>query len=135
MSTRYERYRPAPYYQNMSIFWWVKRKPYMLFIVRELTSLFVAAYVIILMVKLNALKQGAEAWETLLASLSGPFFVSFHVVILIFVLFHSVTWFKLAPSAMVVKIGKKSVPGSVIIAANFLLWILLSAGIAWIFLQ
>ncbi|MCC5905940.1 MAG: hypothetical protein JJU13_07040 [Balneolaceae bacterium] len=135
MSTRYERYRPTSYHHKMSIFWWVKRKPYMLFIIRELTSIFVAAYAIILIVKLNALKQGAEVWEALLVSLSGPFSVTVHIVVFIFVLFHSITWFKLAPTAMVVKIGKKKIPGSIIIAVNFMMWILLSGGIVWILLQ
>ena len=107
----------------------------MLFIIRELTSVFVAAYAIILIVKLNALKQGAEVWEALLVSLSGPFSVTLHIVIFIFVLFHSITWFKLAPTAMVVKIGKKKIPGSIIITVNFMMWILLSAGIVWILLQ
>lgn len=116
----------------MSIFWWVRRTPYVLFITRELTSLFVAAYVIILMVKLNALKQGPEAWEALMATLSSTFSIVLHLVILVFVLFHTITWFKLAPSAMVVKIGKRKVPGSAIIAGNFAMWILLSAAMIWI---
>jgi fumarate reductase subunit C len=118
----------------MSIFWWIKRKPYMLFITRELTSLFVAAYVVLLLVKLNALRQGPEAWEALLASLSTPVSIILHLVILIFVLFHSITWFLLAPTAMVLKIGGKKVPGSIIVTGNFVMWFLLSAGVAWIFL-
>jgi fumarate reductase subunit C len=135
MNPSYERYRPKPYHRKMSIFWWIKKKPYILFITRELTSLFVAAYAVILLVQLNTLKQGPEAWEALLASFSTPFFITLHIVILLFVLFHSITWFKLAPTAMVIKIGKKKVPGTFIVAGNFTMWILLSAGIAWILLQ
>lgn len=131
-SRQYEKYRPEPYHRKMSIFWWVKRKPYVYFIVRELTSLFVAAYAVILLIQLNALRQGPGAWESLMASFSTPFSVTLHVVILFFVLFHTITWFKLAPSAMVLKVGKKKIPGIAIIAVNFLMWIVLSIGIAWI---
>lgn len=129
---RYERYRPEPYHRKMSIFWWIKRKPYVLFIVRELTSLFVAAYAVILILQLNALNQGAEAWEALMASFSSPFSIGLHIVILGFVIFHSITWFRLAPKAMVLKIGKTKIPGAAIILVNFVMWIVLSAAIAWV---
>lgn len=131
-TSSYEKYRPEPYHSKMSIFWWVKRKPYVYFIVRELTSLFVAAYAVILLFQLNALRHGPEAWEGLIASFSTPFSITLHIVILGFVLFHTITWFKLAPSAMVLKVGKKKIPGIAIIAVNFVMWIVLSIGIAWI---
>lgn len=132
MNPKYERYRPEAYHKKMSIFWFLNRKPYVLFIVRELTSLFVAAYAVIPLVQLNALKQGPEAWESLIAAFSSPFSVILHVIILVFVLFHSITWFRLAPTAMVLKIGKKKVPGPAIILVNFVMWIVLSVGIAWV---
>jgi fumarate reductase subunit C len=128
-TTRYQRYRPDMYHPRMSIFWWIKRKPFVLFIVRELTSLFVAAYAVILLVKLNALRQGPQAWEALTETLSAPLSVALHIIILVFVLYHSITWFRLAPTAMVLRIGGRQIPGSVIIAANFIAWIVLSAGI------
>lgn len=105
-----------------------------MFIIRELTSIFVAAYAVILLFQLNALRQGAEAWEALIAAYTTPFSIVLHVVIFVFVLYHTITWFKLAPSAMVVKMGKKKVPGSAIIAGNFLMWVVLSIGIAWMIL-
>lgn len=132
LNPRYERYRPKPYNRKMSIFWWINRKPYVLFIVRELTSLFVAAYAIIMIVQLYALREGPEAWEGLMASFSTPVSIALHIVILAFVVFHTITWFRLAPTATVVKIGKKKIPGAVIILINFLMWIVLSAAIAWV---
>jgi len=105
-----------------------------MFIIRELTSIFVAAYAVILIIKLNALRQGPEAWEALIATFSTPFSITMHLLIFVFVLYHTITWFKLAPSAMVVKVGKRRVPGSAIIAGNFVMWILFSAAILWIIL-
>jgi fumarate reductase subunit C len=113
----------------MSIFWFLKRKPYLMFIIRELTSIFVAAYAIILLLQLNALRQGPEAWEALVATFSTPLSIVLHIVIFVFVLYHTITWFKLAPSAMVVKMGKKKVPGAAIIAGNFVMWIVFSSAI------
>lgn len=133
-STGYKRFNPKMYKRKMSIFWWTSRKPYVKFILRELTSVFVAIYAIILLFKISALKQGPEAWESILILLSSPFSITLHVVIFFFLIFHSITWFILAPTAMVLKIGKKRIPGNAIILANFLMWIILSAGIVWMVL-
>ncbi len=105
-----------------------------MFIIRELTSIFVAAYAVILLFQLNALRRGPEAWEALITTFSTPVSIALHVVIFVFVLYHTITWFKLAPSAMVLKMGKKKVPGSAIIAGNFLMWIVFSSAIIWLIL-
>lgn len=105
-----------------------------MFIIRELTSIFVAAYAVILLFQLSALRQGPEAWEVLIATFSTPLSIVLHIVIMVFVLYHTITWFMLAPSAMVLKIGKMKVPDFAIIGGNFLMWIVLSIGIAWMIL-
>lgn len=125
-SSRYQRYRPKWYNPRMSIFWWIRKKPYVHFIVRELTSVFVAAYAVVLIFQLWALGQGPEAYEAIVSFFETPFSITLHAVILLAVIFHSITWFKLAPTAMVLKLGKKRIPGSLIITANFLMWIVLS---------
>lgn len=130
--SRYERYRPEMYPQQMSIFWWASKKPYVLFIIRELTSIFVAAYAVLLIIQLRALSQGPEAYEGVMAWFESPGSIALHAVILLFVVYHSITWFMLAPTATVIKIGKKRIPGAIIIAGNLLGWIALSLGIAWL---
>jgi fumarate reductase subunit C len=119
----------------MSISWWVHKKPFVKFIVRELTSLFVAAYAILLIFQVRALSQGEEAWEALLGYFHTPLSIGLHIIIFIFVVFHSITWFNLAPTAMVLRIGKKRIPGAVIVTINFLMWIILSLAIAWLILS
>ncbi len=128
----YERFRPRMYSTRMPIFWWVRKRPYVTFILRELTSIFVMAYAVILMIILGALGRGPEAYEALLAFFQTPFSIGLHVVIFVFVIFHSITWFKLAPTATVIKVGKKRLPGIALVAGNIALWIVLSAAIAWL---
>jgi len=132
---RYERYRPGMHQPRMSIFWWAGKKPYVLFIIRELTSIFVAAYAVILLIQLNALNQGPEAYEALMAWFASPVSIILHAVIFLFVMCHSITWFKLAPKATVIKIGKKQIPGEAIIAGNIFGWMVLSVAIAWLILS
>lgn len=132
---KYERYRPRMYQPRMSIFWWASKKPYVLFILRELTSIFVAAYAVLLIFQLRALNQGPEAYEALMTWFASPVSIGLHAVIFLFVIYHSITWFKLAPKATVIKIGKKYIPGEAIIAGNILGWIVLSVAIAWLILS
>jgi len=132
---QYSRFKPEMYNPPMSIFWWIHKKAYVKFILRELTSIFVAAYALILIFQVYAIGQGEDAWLVLIDWFSSPLSVILHIVILVFVLFHTITWFNLAPSAIVLKIGKKRIPGSVIILGNYLMWIILSAGIAWLIVR
>ena len=130
---RYSRYKPQMYYPRMSIFWWVKQKPYVRFIVRELTSIFVALYAILMIIQINALRQGPESWEAFTDWLATPFSVGLHIVILAFVIYHSLTWFWVAPTAMVLHIGGKKVPAAAIIAGNIAMWLIISLVFGWLF--
>jgi fumarate reductase subunit C len=58
-----------------------------------------------------------------------------NVVALAFVLLHSVTWFNLAPKALVIRVGHWIVPPKFIVAANYAAWIVVSAAVAWILLE
>ena len=49
-----------------------------------------------------------------------------------FVLFHALTWFKLAPQAMVVHLGDKRLPGALIAGANYAAWVVATAFVLWI---
>jgi fumarate reductase subunit C len=54
---------------------------------------------------------------------------------MLFVLLHTVTWFGLAPKAIVVRMRGRRVPPRVIVVAHYLLWLLLSVFIAWVILR
>ena len=53
----------------------------------------------------------------------------------LFVVFHAITWFNLAPSAMPVRLGGKRVPGFLVAAPSYFMWIVISAFVAWMVLQ
>jgi len=105
-----------------------------MFVIRELTSIFIAAYAVLFMLLLQSLSQGREAYAAYLRFLSAPWMVIFHIIALAAAIFHAVTWFNLAPQAMAVRVGDRPLPGRVIVAANYVAWIIVSAIIAWIVL-
>ena len=131
---RYKQYRPKLYHRRVPIFWWVHKWVHMRFILRELTSVFVAFYAIMLLLHVRAVAAGPEAYAAFLDWLQTPLAVALHVVALVMVLFHSITWFNLAPKAMVLHVGERRVPGWLIAGANFGAWGVFSAILAWILL-
>jgi fumarate reductase subunit C len=130
----YSKYRPRWYRARVPIFWWVHKWTYARFILRELTSVFVALYALVLLFHIRALAQGPEAYASFVVWLKTPGALAMHVIAFVFVVFHSITWFNLAPKALVLHLGKKRVPDAAIAALNYVAWGVVSVVIAWILL-
>ena len=82
---------PKPYKQQMSKTWWLDHPAYRLFMLRELSGVFIAVYFLVLV---NVMSKAGEpeALAECLASLrTWPWYL-FHGVILVFSLLHTVTW-------------------------------------------
>jgi fumarate reductase subunit C len=118
-----------PYVREVPKSWWLGQRRYMFYMVRELTCLFIGAYVLVLLVGLFRLSQGPAAYGAFVDVLQNPFAVAFHLLALAFALFHMVTWFGLTPKAMPLRLGEKTVPGTAIIMAHYAVWFVVSAGL------
>ena len=130
----YTKHHPKWYRVRMPIFWWVHKWVHMKFILRELTSVAVAFYAVVLLLQIHALAQGPEAYVNFLAWHKTPIAIILHAIAFLFVLFHSVTWFNLSPRALVIRIGKKRIPDAMIVASNYAAWLVFSAAIVWMML-
>jgi fumarate reductase subunit C len=119
------------YHKSVSTFWWLHRRSYFFFVLRELSSVFVAWFVVYLLLLVRAISSGNAAYQSFLAWSAGGWVLALNVVALLFVLLHAVTWFALAPRAMVVR----PVPPGAVLAAHYVLWALVSAGVAWLVLR
>jgi fumarate reductase subunit C len=131
----YTPYHPRWYRHRVSVWWWLESRSYTGFVLRELTSVFVAFFALVLLWQVRALGQGPDAYSRFLARMQTPLFLVLNGVVLLFVLFHSVTWFNLAPTAMVVRLRGKRVPDLVVAGANYVAWLVLSAAVAAILLR
>jgi fumarate reductase subunit C len=130
----YTDYHPRWFRRRMSTYWWVERGTYVVFILRELSSLFIAWFILYVLMLVYAVSEGKENYEAFLAWSREPVVVAVNLVTLFFVVFHAATWFNLAPQAMVVRLGDRRVPGTWIAASNYLAWALASALLAWLIL-
>jgi fumarate reductase subunit C len=120
-------YRP-----RLSTWWWTRKRTYFVFVMRELSSIFIAWFVVYLLLLLRAVGRGAAAYDDFLDWASSPFVVVLNVVALLFVGLHVVTWFNLTPQAMAVRVRGRVVPASLIIASQYAGLVLVSAFIYWL---
>ncbi|MCH8289142.1 MAG: hypothetical protein IID12_08570 [Candidatus Marinimicrobia bacterium] len=127
----YSKYHPKWFRRSMPIFWWTRKWVHMKFILRELTSVAVAYSAILLLLIVRALNQGSEHYSEVTAMFKSPVILILHTVMFLFLIFHSVSWFSLAPKAIVLRIGKKRIPDQATIGLNFLAWFVVSSVIVW----
>src|SRR5262245_33285319 len=99
----YTEYHPRWYRPRMSTYWWLEKRAYFLFILRELTSVFVAWFIVFLLLLVAAVSEGEGSYRRFLTWAAHPAVIALNVVSLVFVILHAVTWFNLAPQAMAVR--------------------------------
>ena len=125
---------PAPsklYSKRVPIFWWTHRWVDIRFIARELTSVFVAGYSVVFLFYIRSVSQGPEAFARFSERLTSPLVIFFHCFALLALIYHSITWFNLAPKAMVIKLGGNKIPGVLIALMNYIGWGVISVVIVW----
>jgi fumarate reductase subunit C len=115
----------------MSTYWWIQRRAYLKFILRELSSIFVAWFIVYLLLVARAVSQGPMAYHQFLDWARHPPIALLNVVTLFFVVFHAITWFNLAPQAMVVRVGRLRVPDILVAVSNYIAWVAATALLAW----
>ena len=128
-------YVPKTFRIRLSTYWWLGRWSYLKFILRELSSVFVAWFVIMTLLQIRALQRGPADYMEFQEWLRSPILVGLNALSLLFVIFHAVTWFNLAPKAMAIRVGGKRVPSLLIAAPNYFAWLAISAAVAWLLLR
>ncbi len=120
------------YRRPISVWWWTRKRSYFLFVMRELSSLFIAWLVLYLLLLIRAVGRGEAAYADFLDWASSPWLVALNVVAFGFVLLHTVTWFSLTPQAMVVSLRGRRVPAAAIIGAQYAGLAVVSAFVFWL---
>ncbi len=127
----YVLYHPKWYRKRYPIFWWLKKLPYGKFITRELTSLAVGYAAVLLMLQVWVLSRGPGSYERFQEILASTPLLILHGVVLLALLFHSITWFNLAPKALVLHLGRKRLPDAAVLAGHYAAWLVATALVVW----
>ena len=85
--------------------------------------------------QLRAFSHGLEAYMHFTNRLESPVMIALNAIAFCFVMFHTITWFNLAPRAMPVRVGGKRVPEFLVAAPNYALWVAVSAFVGWLLLR
>ena len=111
--------------------WWLRRGPYLRFAAREITSMFAAGFSVLMLAFLYALGSGPKAYASFLHLLRSPWMVAASVIILVALLYHVATWFRLTTYIVVVRLGRIVVPRGALIAGLVTAWLGVSAVVAY----
>ena len=120
------------YKPRISRLWWLGRRSYVLFVIRELSSIFVAWFVVFLLLLVRAVSQGDHEYQRFLDLAASPWMLALNAITLFFVVFHTVTWFNAAPRAIVVRLRGRRVPAAFILILHYAAWVLLTGITAWV---
>ena len=129
--------RPDPsklYYRKMPGTWWLKKKSYFLFMLRELSSVFIAIFLLVYLWQIYQLTRGPEAYVAFTERLASPGWLLFHLVALLFAVYHSITWFQSSAVVLPVRLGEHLVPRATVAALHIGTWIIVSLGVLFLFL-
>ena len=122
------------YIRPVSNTWWLEKKQYILFVIRELTSIFVAGYCLFLLFFILKISDENETYNLLIIFLKSPLILVLHLISFPFILYHTITWFNLTPKIMVLQIGEEKVPKELIAGLVYISWGFLSLILIWLIL-
>jgi fumarate reductase subunit C len=118
----------------MTATWWLRKKSYFLFMLRELSSVFIALFLVVYLVQIYQLTKGPDAYIAFTQKLSSPGWILFHVVVLLFAVYHSVTWFQSSAVVLPVRLGEHLVSRQTVTALHIVAWAVISLAVLILFL-
>ena len=127
-------YHPRWLRQPVSTYWWLEKWSHFGFILREGSCIFVAWFVVYLLVLVRAVSEGAGSYAGFIKWSAGPWVLALNVVSFLFIVYHAVTFFEAAPRAMVVHVRRSRVPGYLVRVGHYVAWAVVSVFVAWLIL-
>ncbi len=118
------------YVRPMPSTWWLQKKSYTLFMLREVTALFVAGYAIFLIVLVARAGQGEAVFTAFAQGLKSPLSIGLHLLVLLMSIYHSVTWFSATPKVLVFWRGDERVSPSIVAGWHYAAWAVVSVIVA-----
>ena len=114
--------------------WYLHNQRYRSYMLRELTSILVAVYCVLLLAGLAALAADEPArWNTFIERQQHAGWMVFHAFSLVFfTIYQTMAWFRLAPKALPLQVGRKRVAAPAIVAAHYVAWIIVTVLVLWL---
>ena len=113
--------------------WWLSNRHYTMYMLREITSFFVAAYSILYIYQIVLLANSPGSYARYLDVLKSPLMIGFSIIILGFTLYHALTWFMLIGRIQPIKLGSFTTTPVQALIINTVLLVVISGAIITIF--
>lgn len=123
------------YRRPVSVWWWLRKPTYVLFVLRELSSIFIAWLVAYLVVMIFAIGRGVGSYQHFMDWAGSAWVVVINVIAFLFTALQTVTWFLLTPKAMVLRFRGRVVPARPVVAGEYVVLAVVSAFVLWLMLR
>ena len=95
--------------------WWRENPYYLRYMLREFSSVLVAAYGLVLVWGIMRLSEGEAPYQAWLEAMKSPWAIAFHVVMVLVFLYHTWSWFDIMPKTLpAIRLGGKRVSDTAI---------------------
>lgn len=114
--------------------WWLGNRHYTMYMLRELTSFFVAVFSIFYIWQLGLQAVDPAGYRAYLDLLHNPFMIVFSVIALGFTLYHSLTWFYLTGQVVPIRVGRRTTTPAQALVVNVALMLIISFAVVKVLL-
>ena len=115
-----------PYLSTEPANWYMEKPFYQRYMLRELTCVPIALYVLNLMAGVVALAGSLFQWQAWVQMQKTPLMLLLVVFALVGAVFHTLTWFETTPKVMKVQRGDQFLPEKYILGAHWAVFALLA---------
>ena len=109
----------------------LKKGAYRVFMLREISCLFNALYMVFLIVMLHDLRGPKADYDAFLALLWSPAMLPLHVVALAFALLHTITFFNAMGKAIVIRTGEERISEGGMAVPAYAAWVVATLFVVW----
>jgi fumarate reductase subunit C len=118
--------RPTGYPWRQPAGWWLKNPRYFLYMLRELSAVFAALWVVAFMLQLPKIAGGPEARAEWIRDIQSPGWIAFSFVAFLFLLYHAWTAFTATGTLVYLRVGKAPTPAGAINGLMLVAWLIAS---------
>ncbi len=117
--------RAKTYTPKMPSTWWLRNPRYFLYMLREVTSIFVFLYVLAFAVQFFLLAD-RSLFDAFRALFTSPVFFGFIGVVLVMAVVHAITWWSLNARVFKIRLRGRLLPPAALFMGFVLAWIVVS---------
>jgi fumarate reductase subunit C len=126
----YSDFQPREYQRSISNLWWLERSNYLIFILREFSSVFIAYFLIVTLSQVHALARGPEHYAAFQHWMRHPKVIVVNIIAFAFLILHTITWSNLVPKAFFPRIHGHRVPEMATALPSYILWLVATIVVA-----